>query len=231
MMQVFALLLAFGSAVGASLDDDARYVEAVRAYEELELDAALASFRALSVDPKVGEKDRARLLVWIGLTRAQRSELDEAGKAFDAALVLDRSARLPVRTSPKVAALFEEARARMPDERVIVDEPARPRPRPTPKAAPPDTLEPESAGVPLPAIVAGTAGAVALVGAGVAGVLTTVHYSGAMDRSLPQLDAKALVDLANAELTTALVLGGAAVVLGGAALIFLDASDDEETKP
>lgn len=206
-----------------TLDSDARYEEAVRAYEELELDAALASFRALSVDPAFDEKDRARLLVWIGLTRAQRSELDEAARAFDAALLLDRTVRLPVRTSPKVAALFEEARARVPDEpRAPADPPAA---RPPAAKEPPPEQPPETA-VPVPALVTGGLGAVALIGAGVAGVLTSVHYSGAVDRTTPQPDAKALVDLANAELLTAVVLGGAAVVLGGASLVLLDAGGE-----
>lgn len=191
----------------AALDAEASYVEAVRAYEDLELDDALAGFRALAEEKDRSPAEQARLLVWVGVTHAQKSELAAAAAAFDGALALDRDVALPARAAPKIEALFAEAVARLPQA---------PEPPPVEEPLPP------KAGAPVGAIVTGAIGAVALAGAIVASAFTAVHYSGAVDPTTAQPEAKALVDLANAELASAIVLGAAGAALACVALVLLD---------
>lgn len=136
---VLGLLLVGGPlcpALAAS-DDFQRYLgAAVQLYESLEYERALAQLqRARSVARGV-EQD-VSLGLHEGILLAELGRWDEARASFETALLLEPSATLPLRVSPKVEREFESIRKRVSASLARRKQAARPDTATPPSAPPP----------------------------------------------------------------------------------------------
>lgn len=108
--------------VAGAVEDDPRFREARRLFEDFQLEGALARFKLILLDDRLSDDERTRVLLWQGLTEAELGRFAEATKTFGDALTIDRDARLPVEASPKVIEMLEEARARVADSAAAPDD-------------------------------------------------------------------------------------------------------------
>lgn len=103
MSPFLALLLALGAADPASLAD-----EGVRAYEDMDLDAAREHLsQAQRAAPS---KDRPRIELWLGIVELERGNEAAARRWMRSALQASPALVPPPNVSPKVRALVEELR-------------------------------------------------------------------------------------------------------------------------
>lgn len=242
---MIAAALALLLVTAAAVEDDPRFREARQMFETFQLDGALARFNLILLDDELPAGERARVLLWKGLTEAELGRFAEASRAFEKAFVLDEDAALPIDASPKVIEMLDEARQRAAERAPpAVDtrddgtvHPSGPgvlikttplgrmdasvQERPPPPVAP----QPET---PFPwLLVAGgtTAGlgAVTLGAGGVAGTLALLDHTRAVDArgakettlASQQAQAEALVANVLYGVGGAVVVGGAAVALTG----------------
>jgi hypothetical protein len=248
---VLALAVVTGA---AGLDDDPRFREGTASFRALEYERALAAFDALARDPKLNDADddSARVLLWVGATRALLGDELAARLAFEGALRRDRDATFEMRVSSKVVALLEDVRQHLPappppppppelprDAPVV--EPARDPPRVEPKEAPLAKLEPEERTVePVEAqgvspwvtgaVVTGALAVIAAVPASLLVLDAFARQARAEDPSTSQQQAAELNQAANESLAGAVAVGVVSVGLGVAAAVTgaIALSDDDD---
>lgn len=109
---MLALVLIASGLFSAALADDPGYQDGLRHRDAFDYERALASFeRALASDQERTPEERALLLVYIGVLRAELSDPAAAREAFDEALGLDAKASLTLDVSPTIRQIFDDARA------------------------------------------------------------------------------------------------------------------------
>ena len=108
-------------------------------YESLDIDRAKKRLSAASVAKDLGPKDRATAFLYLGMLHFDLGANDEAERAFEKALELDRTVIPPKGTSPKKVALLEAVRKRVEAAGTPEIEPGgvRSPPPPPPDVAPP----------------------------------------------------------------------------------------------
>lgn len=150
---LLASMLAPGAALGAAESSGRAALEAgIRAYDELELEAAASALETALAAPELEASERATASLYLGMLELDRGRAVEARRALARAVRLDRGVRAPDGASPKVLALLEEVRAELPP------------PMPTPTEPPVALVEPspeEDAGPALWPWVAAGVGVVA----------------------------------------------------------------------
>lgn len=189
------------------------FEQGVQQLKQLEYDEALKSFERAGAWPGNTARDRASILVHVGIAQSSLGDHAAAEKSFKEALALDRGVPLPDFTSPKIQALFERVQEETTPQPTV-------KPEPAPEAGPPPMLPkpPPPAEEPTrsrwPAWVALGAG-VAAGGAGLAmALLYRSEKDKAEDLSTRYPEARDHADRANAYRIAAPVLFAAA----GAAL-------------
>ena len=146
---MLSTLLALGllAAQPPVLLEDGDFVAGRAAYDGLDPAKAAKRFTAAAAVEGRSDTDRAIILVWLGLAKAQLMDFDATGRAFREAARLDPDVGLPGDPSPKIVELMAKARAaHARSTGAPVDTPA-PVATPAEEPAPPD---PESV-PPLPA--------------------------------------------------------------------------------
>jgi hypothetical protein len=240
---LFATLLAVGAstAVSAAAGDNPYLVQGMALYHGLKYEKALQRLQKASEVPDNRPEDEAAIALYTGLCQFSLGRPQDAKASFFNALVLQRELRLPPGSSPKIQAMFEEVRARVPKPAPVAppEPPRHEEPRPPPPAevsdaprqeAPPPHLEtatPAPIAPPPPApsrsfalpITFGVVG-LAAVGVGATfGVLAGSNAARANSLDTPQQTADALGKqaqmqalVANAAYTTAGVAAVAALI-------------------
>lgn len=206
MSPLLALFLALGAADSASLTE-----EGVRAYEDMDLDAAREHLsQAQRAAPS---RDKPRIELWLGIVELERGNEAAARRWMRSALQANPALVPPPSVSPKVRALVEElrpaTRATTPAKVARRARPAVLPPRPaavSPPASPPGALEvaphggpaaegaspadalpavalrpPEPAAMPSALVLAGAGAGAVAVGALGGGVLLGVLAQGAAE--------------------------------------------------
>ncbi|MCP3136946.1 hypothetical protein [Pyxidicoccus xibeiensis] len=135
--------------------------EAVRLYEDLEYEQALAVLESAGTVAR-GPDEEATLGLYKGIISADLGRWDAARARFRAALQLKPDARLPLKVSPKVSREFESQRAKVQAEltrkrKVAQSRPVIPVPEPVtpvePSLEPPPPTETPVAEVARPDLV------------------------------------------------------------------------------
>lgn len=83
---------------------------AVRLYQKLDLDAALAELQIAEGAAKDNQDDMVQVLVYRGLIYSETGKLGEASDQFKRALAIRPWAEVPPETSPRIAKNFSDAR-------------------------------------------------------------------------------------------------------------------------
>jgi len=120
-MRIFlsaVLLIAF-SAVAAEdgpavtvkdVSANAHLAAAMRLYQKLDLDAALAELQLAEVDAKDSQDQMVQVLIYRGLIYSETGKLSDASDQFKRALAMQPWAEVPSDTSPRIAKNFSDAR-------------------------------------------------------------------------------------------------------------------------
>ena len=96
---------AMGAATG-----NAHLAAAMRLYQKLDLDAALAELQLAESGAKENQDDMVQVLVYRGLIYAETGKLSEGTDQFKRALAMRPWAEVPADTSPRIAKYFSDAR-------------------------------------------------------------------------------------------------------------------------
>src|SRR5437667_4534846 len=118
---------------------NAHLAAAVRLYQKLDLDAAIAELQLAEDGAKDSEDDRVQVLIYRGLIYSETGKLSAASDQFKRALAIRPWAEVPDGTSPRIAKNFSDARKALwgmasvkpPQKRV-----AAPQPTAVPASAP-----------------------------------------------------------------------------------------------
>src|SRR5438105_5142614 len=118
-----ALLVCTASAVAAAeewaasatmsvkdVSGNAHLAAAMRLYQKLDLDAALAELQLADESAKDSEDDRVQVLIYRGLIFSETGKLSGASDQFKRALAIRPWAEVPEGTSPRIAKNFSDAR-------------------------------------------------------------------------------------------------------------------------
>jgi len=115
-----AVLLVATSAVAAEdaasgitvrdVSSNAHLAAAVRLYQKLDLDAALAELQLAEVDAKDSQDDTVQVLIYRGLIYSETGKVSDASDQFKRALAIRPWAEVPPDTSPRIAKNFSDAR-------------------------------------------------------------------------------------------------------------------------
>ena len=161
-MRIFslaALLVCVAPAVSAAEDSsagmakdtgpNAHLAAAVRLYQKLDLDAALAELQLAEDGAKDSEDDRVQVLIYRGLIYSETGKLSAASDQFKRALAIRPWAEVPDGTSPRIAKNFSDARKSLwgmasvkpPQKKMAAPAPAAPA-APAPIPAPADPSAP-----------------------------------------------------------------------------------------
>jgi len=89
---------------------NAHLAAAVRLYQKLDLDAALAELQLADESAKDSEDDRLQVLIYRGLIFSETGKLSGASDQFKRALAIRPWAEVPEGTSPRIAKNFSDAR-------------------------------------------------------------------------------------------------------------------------
>lgn len=136
------------AASGATMKDvstNAHLSAAIRLYQKLDLDAALAELQLAQADAKDSQDDTVQVLIYRGLIYSETGKLSDASDQFKRALAVRPWAEVPPDTSPRIAKNFSDARKSLWGMASV-------RP-PQKKIAPPtvqSTAAPASAAIPPP---------------------------------------------------------------------------------
>jgi tetratricopeptide (TPR) repeat protein len=101
------------SASGITVKDvssNAHLAAAVRLYQKLDLDAALAELQLAEVDAKESQDETVQVLIYRGLIYSETGKLGDASDQFKRALAVRPWAEVPADTSPRIAKNFSDAR-------------------------------------------------------------------------------------------------------------------------
>src|SRR5437763_12358099 len=120
---------------------NAHLAAAMRLYQKLDLDAALAELQLAEESAKDSEDDRVQVLIYRGLIFSETGKLSAASDQFKRALAIRPWAEVPEGTSPRIAKNFSDARKSLwgmasvkpPQKRV-----AAPAPQPPASSLAPD---------------------------------------------------------------------------------------------
>jgi tetratricopeptide (TPR) repeat protein len=119
---------------------------AVRLYQKLDLDAALAELKEAEVAAKDNEDETVQVFVYRGLIFSDTGKSNDATDMFKRALALRPWAELPADTSPRVAKVFSDARKSIWGTASNIKPPQKKRaatPAPAPETKPPETATPK----------------------------------------------------------------------------------------
>ena len=209
------MLLSAVLLLAMSVVDDPRFVEAGQKIAAFDYEGALTLLDTLGAEVTTPE-DRVVVLLSAGKARALLGDDGAARSAFEAALLLDRSAALGNDTSPKVRALFDDVRLHLPPPKpaapATTEAPAQVEAPATVVAVEPVPAAAEGVHWLVPAVGAGV-GLTALVVGGIAGFDTWSRAGVASAPSTSQVDAVSNINAANTSLVIASVAGGAGVLL------------------
>src|SRR5437868_6623370 len=137
---------------------------AVRLYQKLDLDAAIAELQLAEDGAKDSEDDRVQVLIYRGLIYSETGKLSAASDQFKRALAIRPWAEVPDGTSPRIAKNFSDARKALwgmasvkpPQKRMAAPVPAAPKTVPAsdvPAAAQPSAVPADTSGsVDLPTV-------------------------------------------------------------------------------
>ncbi len=92
------------------LSANAHLAAAVRLYQKLDLDAALAELQLAEVDAKESQDETVQVLIYRGLIYSETGKLSDASDQFKRALAIRPWAEVPPDTSPRIARNFSDAR-------------------------------------------------------------------------------------------------------------------------
>lgn len=212
------MLLSAVLLLAMSVVDDPRFVEAGQKIAAFDYEGALTLLDTLGAEVTTPE-DRVVVLLSAGKARALLGDDGAARSAFEAALLLDRSAALSNDTSPKVRALFDDVRLHLPPPTpaapaapAATEAPAQVEAPATVAAVEPVPAAAEGVHWLVPAVGAGV-GLTGLVVGGIAGYDTWSRAGVASAPSTSQVDAVSNINAANTSLIVASVAGGAGVLL------------------
>jgi hypothetical protein len=219
------ILLALLLATATPLERDPAYRQAEAAYNDFEFEDARLRFEKLARRRGLGEPERARLQVWIGMCHAEEGALDAAASDFEEAATIDADVEALPFMSPKARRMLEDARKRAMAKRTPTRPEPLPDPEPAPAAAPAPAPAPVDAGL-SPLLIGGAAvlgvGGVAAVSATIAGVAAQAAAAEAV--ALDDADAAAARHEAAQQLALGANIGfGAAAVaaVAGVGMLFL----------
>ncbi|MGZ6125360.1 MAG: hypothetical protein ACXWLR_10405 [Myxococcales bacterium] len=115
-----ALLLAASTATAAEqapapagqpvATNNAHLAAAIRLYQKLDLDAALAELQLAESGAKENQDDMVQVLVYRGLIYSETGKLSDGTDQFKRALAIRPWAEVPAETSPRIAKNFGDAR-------------------------------------------------------------------------------------------------------------------------
>jgi hypothetical protein len=196
---------------------DPRAEAGERLYSELEFEQAIVVLQDAIADDALAPSQRARALVFLGLSQAQIGKSANAQLSFTAAFRADPGVLVPSPQPSKIQALLDVARTN-----AAVPTTATAPPAVVPPVVAPPVAEPTQS-PPWPMIV-GIPGAVVLAGGVVVGVASVVRWRQAADPQTTQKDAVTWTGEANTLLVVGSVVAGAgAAALGvGVALALLE---------
>jgi tetratricopeptide (TPR) repeat protein len=121
---------------------NAHLAAAIRLYQKLDLDAALAELQLAEVDAKDSQDQMVQVLIYRGLIYSETGKLSDASDQFKRALAIQPWAEVPSDTSPRIAKNFSDARRSLWGMASV----RPPQKRTAPPAAPPaDPLAPPAA--------------------------------------------------------------------------------------
>jgi len=89
---------------------NAHLAAAMRLYQKLDLDAALAELQLAEADAKDSQDETVQVLIYRGLIYSETGKLSEASDQFKRALAIRPWAEVPPDTSPRIAKNFSDAR-------------------------------------------------------------------------------------------------------------------------
>jgi len=116
MRLFFAALLASSAALAADLSPvpvvtaNTHLSAAIRLYQKLDLDAALAELQVAETSAKDNQEDMVQVLIYRGLIYSETGKLSDASDQFKRALAIRPWAEVPADTSPRIARYFSDAR-------------------------------------------------------------------------------------------------------------------------
>ncbi|HEX9578110.1 MAG TPA: hypothetical protein VF993_10175 [Myxococcales bacterium] len=149
---VFALLLAAAATAAEDkpqappAQGNTHLAAAVRLYQKLDLDAALAELKEAEVAAKDNEDETVQVFVYRGLIFSDTGKSNDATDMFKRALAIRPWAELPADTSPRVAKVFSDARKSIWGTASNIKPPQKKRaaaPTPAPETKPPETATPK----------------------------------------------------------------------------------------
>jgi tetratricopeptide (TPR) repeat protein len=103
----------FADPAGVTVKDvsaNAHLAAAIRLYQKLDLDAALAELQLAEADARDSQDERVQVLIYRGLIYSETGKLSEASDQFKRALAIRPWAEVPPDTSPRIAKNFSDAR-------------------------------------------------------------------------------------------------------------------------
>jgi tetratricopeptide (TPR) repeat protein len=89
---------------------NAHLAAAMRLYQKLDLDAALAELQLAEGAAKENQDDMVQVLIYRGLIYSETGKLSEGTDQFKRALAIRPWAEVPAETSPRIAKNFSDAR-------------------------------------------------------------------------------------------------------------------------
>lgn len=89
---------------------NAHLAAAIRLYQKLDLDAALAELQLAESPAKENQDDMVQVLIYRGLIYSETGKLSEGTDQFKRALAIRPWAEVPAETSPRIAKNFSDAR-------------------------------------------------------------------------------------------------------------------------
>jgi hypothetical protein len=95
-------------AAAAPVHDNAHLGAAMRLYQRLDIEAAIAELQ--QAESSANEDDTVQILIYRGLIFADQGKTNEATDQFKRALAIRPWAEVPADTSPRVAKTFSDAR-------------------------------------------------------------------------------------------------------------------------
>ena len=115
---------------------------AVRLYQKLDLDAALAELKEAELAAKDNEDETVQVFIYRGLILSDTGKTNDATDMFKRALAIRPWAEVPSDTSPRIAKVFSDARKSLWGTASNARPPPKKRaatPAPAPEAKPPET--------------------------------------------------------------------------------------------
>jgi len=99
-----------GAVTVRDISGNAHLTAAMRLYQKLDLDAALAELQLAQVDAKDSQDQMVQVLIYRGLIYSETGKLSDASDQFKRALAMQPWAEVPSDTSPRIAKNFSDAR-------------------------------------------------------------------------------------------------------------------------